>query len=173
MALDKDAALDGAVAWLIAIRAKARSELSIANLLLDTQPEGISLGTLSAVLNDPSRLTAEEKNLIRQENRIGAIKLIKIRTKLDLKESKVIADAWQDSERAAGRLAPAKSFAPVASLPPPLPASVCTPRALDLDGDETPFDASEFARDALDDSREFRPADDTPFSGTVVRLELD
>lgn len=179
MALDKDAALDGAVAWLLAIRAKARLELPIANLLLDTQPDGISLSSLAAVLNDPSRLTAEEKDLIRAGNKIGSVKAIKARTKLGLKESLAIASAWLESERAAGGIAPAKSFAPVASLPPPLPTSlpdgtrILTPRMIECIGtDETPFDPSVLARGSDDDGEvPFRPSDETPFQGRRLELE--
>src|SRR5579859_3694410 len=109
MALSKDETLAGALAWLFAIREIARTDVGVANLLLDTQPDGISLSSLVNVEEEddnPSGLTDEEKNLIRQGKHIQAIKEIRHRTSLGLKECKIIADAWRDGEREAGRLPP-------------------------------------------------------------------
>src|SRR5579859_6831351 len=87
MALDRDAALEGAVAWIRAIRERAHQDGVLAITLLDTCPENISLAGLIKATNDPGRLTAEEKRLITVGSKIPAIKSIRERTGLGLREA--------------------------------------------------------------------------------------
>jgi ribosomal protein L7/L12 len=145
MALSTNDALDGAVRWLMSIRELARTDVGVANLLLDTQPDGFSFASLANVSDSstksqtpipvvpteraPSDLTEEEMSLLRIGKKIPAIKAIRFRTRLGLKECKAIADVWEAVERAAGRLAPGKSWVPASvapssefpCTPPPLP----------------------------------------------------
>ena len=98
--MDRDLALVGAIEWLLNIRAKAEELPGVALLLLDTQPENISLSGLVKVKDDPYRLTDSEKELCRQGKIIpAAVKAVRERTKamgkpLGLKECKAIVDAW-------------------------------------------------------------------------------
>lgn len=95
-----------AVEWLQNIRQKVRDDVNgnlFASLLLDTQPEGISFKTLDKFKADPARLSSEEIALIRQDKVINAIKCVRERTGIGLKEAKGAVDNWIDTERAAGR----------------------------------------------------------------------
>lgn len=145
MRVDKDKALVAAVTWLLTLREKARSELAVANILLDTQPDGMSLHTLAGVLNDPSLLTDDEKMCIRNHQKIPhAVKLIRDRVKCSLMEAKHIADAWERTEQEAGRLPssykPWEGKPPVAT-PPPLPV-------VDIDIDLDEIKAPPFGHDS-------------------------
>lgn len=104
--MSNDEALRGAIAWLLTLREKAREDLSLAGHLLDTQPDGVSMKGLQKILNDPSSLSEAEKSLVQQGKFLLAIKEVRCRTGLLLKEAKDLVDGWISAERQAGRLPP-------------------------------------------------------------------
>ena len=89
--------------WLKNIRAVGRNDLHVANLLLDTQPEGASFTVETDVQQEPqapkqvpdSNPNREEIELILQGKLILAIKEHRARTGYGLKESKVVIDNWR------------------------------------------------------------------------------
>lgn len=172
MTLDRDIALRGAIAWLASIRDLARKDVSFANLLIDTQPDGVSLRSLASVLDDPTLLTEDEKNLIRNHQKIPhAVKRIRDRTHLGLMECKKIADNWEKSEQAYGRLAPV--YKPTTDSPPPLPTTPpplpCSQRPIiDLD-----FNLDDLKRTEPKARPAFGHDSPTPFDPTAPHVNAD
>lgn len=180
--MDNEQALRGAIEWLLNIRAKAEDLPGLALILLDTQPDNISLTGLMKVKDDPRRLTDSEKELCRQGKIVpAAVKAVRERCKLagldiGLKESKAIVDAWVDAERAAGRLPPRiPGMNQMASARPPIPV---TPAYIDPNPTPaegilaiTEEDIASFAKEASDDKSyplARRDPDATPATGTHV-----
>jgi len=92
--------------WILNIRELARSDVHIANLLLDTQPIGVSLSadetSAAPVIVNPvshDKLTQDEIDLILQRKLISSIKMIRERTGLGLKEAKDLAEGWKNRNR--------------------------------------------------------------------------
>jgi hypothetical protein len=178
MTLSLEDALKGAVQWLQNIRSFAEEAHGVALVMLDTQPENITLVGLLKALNDPKRLTENEKELIRQGKLIPYVKAIRDRTKLDMRQSKALADEWIASERAAGRLPPKVPTVP--NTPKMLePTPACGTRITEdvitaediasfIKDDESPVEKTAFPIV----KRTIGPNDETPADGTTIPDDL-
>lgn len=86
--------------WILELRERARTNVELAGILLDTMPEGVSFETIRKLGELKDGVTATELQLIREGKKIAAIKEIRTRTGFGLKESKELADKAQDLDKA-------------------------------------------------------------------------
>lgn len=111
--MNSEEMLKKATEWLFNLRKLAQDSALIANALLDTQPEGLSLSTLGSYKPDPMALNQLEKDAVHQGKAILAIKEHRTRTGFGLKESKDAVDNYRKT------LTPGTPGAfPAPSLPP-------------------------------------------------------
>jgi len=88
--------------WILNIRELARADVHVANLLLDTQPIGVNVSsdeTSEVWITPKDKLVQDEIDCILRNKMIDAIKLVRARTSLSLREAKFVVDKWKENNR--------------------------------------------------------------------------